>query len=251
MHPPTRRWMTGLAVVLFVIGSAVSLYWLLHRTDQELETRVFEVDVALDAYPMPFSEPEEVRCPPALSDGERGTVKLSVTNTDTALHTLALDYGECFVNLNGGEGVHTGCTVRATGVSGDFMRVHVQPVDLAYSIYSPRTVVCSIPIVNVGSLNGQAGLIVQFLPGVVLMLLGAGLWVVAGQAAHRSLRLLTIAGGVLVVALLLDMLVVALLTQVNLRAYLLIGLTAVATLLAALLLVEFIMLGAYEVWQSR
>src|SRR5512138_2528619 len=105
MRQNTRRWMTLLAVAMFVIGGSVSLYLLLHRTDQELETRVFEVDVQLDAYPMPFSDPEDVHCPAALSDGERGTVRLSVTNTDTALHTLSLDYGDCFVNLDGGESV--------------------------------------------------------------------------------------------------------------------------------------------------
>jgi hypothetical protein len=80
MRQDTKRWAAVLAVVLFAAGGALSIYRLLHRTDQELEAMVFDVEIKLAEYPMPFSDPSGVRCPPALSDGEAGDVHISVTN---------------------------------------------------------------------------------------------------------------------------------------------------------------------------
>jgi hypothetical protein len=244
MRQNIKRWAVGLAVILFVAGSALSIYRLLHRTDQELEMRVFEVNIALDQYPMPFSDPEAVRCPPALSDGETGTVHMRVTNTSSVSHTLSVDYGTCHLNLEPGQTTRTDCTVRAENVPDDYVIVHILPVDSNnYSIYSPRKPLCSIPVVNVGNLSGQTALIVTFLPGLLGMLLGAALWIAAGQVANRTLRTVTITGLLLAITVLLDVLVVSLLTAVSLRGDLLIGLTIGVALLMVVLVVQLVALG--------
>jgi hypothetical protein len=237
-----RNGIIGLAVVLFVIGGALSLYRLLHRTDQELEMRVFEVDISRDQYPIPFSDLREVRCPPALAKGESGTVHLRVTNRSSDVHTLSLDYGTCHVNTQPGETVRTDCTVQ-TNTADDYVIVHVYPYDDTTSIYRPRKAVCAIPIVTVGSLTGQQALIVTFLPGLLLMLAGALLWIAAGQVANRNLRVLTITGALFVVVILTASLIVTLLTNVSLRGTMLIALTVLAGLLAAVLVVQLVAFG--------
>ncbi len=243
MRQNVKRWVVGLAVGLFVVGSALSLYLLLHRTDQELEMRVFEVDISLDQYPMPFSDPQEARCPPALADGESGTVHLRTTNQSSDTHTLSVDYGTCHVNAGPGETVRADCPVDAGTAAGDYLIVHILPVDNTTSIYSPRKPVCSIPVVNVGSLTGQQALIVTFLPGLLAMLAGAALWIAAGQIANRNLRVLTITGALLLIVMLIAMLAVTLLTNVILRGNLLIALTVGAVLLAAIVVVQLVAFG--------
>jgi hypothetical protein len=235
--------MLGLAVVLFVIGGALSIYRLLRRADQELEMRVFEVDISLEQYPMPFSNPQEVRCPPALAQGESGTVHLRTTNRSSSAHALSVEYGTCHINTRPGETVRADCTVQANAAADDYVIVHLYPVDDTTSIYSPRKAVCSIPIVNVGSLNGQQALIVTFLPGLLLMLAGALLWIGAGQVVNRDLRVLTVTGALVVTVLLIAVLVVTLLTNVALRGNMLIALTALAAFLAAVLVVQLIAFG--------
>jgi hypothetical protein len=238
-----QNWMIGLAVVLFVIGGALSVYRLLHRTDQELEMRVFEVNISLDQYPMPFSNPQAARCPPALAQGESGTVHFRTTNRNSAAHALSLDYGTCHVNTQPGETVRADCTVQTNATADDYMIVHLYPVDDTTSIYRPRKPVCAIPIVNVGSLTGQQALIVTFLPGLLAMLAGALLWIGAGQVANRNPRVLTITGALFVTVLLIATLVVTLLTNVALRGNMLIALTALAVLLAAVLVVQLVAFG--------
>jgi hypothetical protein len=235
--------MIGLAVVLFVIGGALSLYRLLHRTDQELEMRVFEVDISLEQYPMPFSSPQHVRCPPALAQGESGTVQFRTTNRDSATHALSLDYSTCHVNMQPSETVRTDCSVQTSTAVDDYVIVHLYPVDDSTSIYRPRKAVCSIPIVNVGSLTGQQALFVTFVPGLLLMLASALLWIGAGQAANRGLRVLTVTGALFVIVVLVAALAVTLLTGVSLRGATLIALTALAVLLAAVLVVQLVAFG--------
>jgi hypothetical protein len=238
-----QNWMIGLAVVLFVIGGALSLYRLLHRTDQELEMRVFEVDISLEQYPMPFSDPQEVRCPPALAEGESGTVHLRTTNRSSAAHALSVDYGICHVNTQPGETVRADCSVQTNTTADDYVIMHLYPVDDTTSIYRPRKAVCSIPIVNVGSLTGQQALIVTFLPGLLAMLAGAVLWIAAGQVANRNLRVLTVTGGLFVIVMLIAALAVTLLTNVALRGDTLIALTVLAVFLAAVLVVQLVAFG--------
>jgi hypothetical protein len=243
MRQNSKRWAAVLAVVLFAAGSALSIYRLLHRTDQELEAMVFDVEIKLDEYPMPFSDPSGVRCPAALSDGEAGEVHMSVTNEDSTLHTLSALYGDCHVNLDPGETADIDCTVRANNVPDDFMMVEILPIDSAYTFYSPRTPACVIPVVNVGGLSGPAGLIALFLPGVLGMVIGAALWVYGGYAANHDLRGLTFSGLGLLVGVVVAVLVIALLTTVRLRGYLLIVLTAAAVLDVFLLVVQLLVLG--------
>jgi hypothetical protein len=238
-----QNWIIGLAVVAFVIGGALSLYRLLLRTDQELEMRVFEVDISLDQYPMPFSNPQEVRCPPALAKGESGTVHLRVTNRGSDPHTLALDYGTCHVNTQPGETVRTDCSVQIDTAADDYVIVHLYPYEDTTSVYRPRKAVCVIPVVNVGSLTGQRALMVTFLPGLLLMLAGALLWIAAGQVAQRNLRVLTVTGALYVIVTLIAMLVVTLLTNVSLRGTTLIALTVVTVLLAAVVVVQLVAFG--------
>jgi hypothetical protein len=238
-----QNWMIGPAVVLFVIGGGLSLYLLLHRTDQELEMRVFEVSISLEQYPMPFSNPQAARCPPALADGESGTVHLRTTNRSSAPHTLSVDYGTCHINTQPSETVRADCTVRATTTADDYVIVHILPADNTLSLYTPRRAVCAIPIVNVGSLPGQQALIVTFLPGLLAMLAGAALWIAAGQAANRDLRVLTVTGALLVAVMLSAMSEVSLFTNVILRGDILIGLTVGAVLLAAILVVQLVAFG--------
>jgi hypothetical protein len=238
-----KRGIIGLAVVLFVSGSVLSVIRLLHRTDQEFQAMVFEVTISLDQYPMPFSEPENVRCPPALADGESGTVHLRVTNQSSLPHTLTAEYGTCHVNIQPGETVSTGCTVRVDDASDDYVIVHILTADTVYAMYSPRKALCSIPIANMGSLSGQQAYIVTFLPGLLGMLLGAALWIVGGQAANRSLRLLTVTGLLLGLAVLFDVVAVTLLRDVSLRAIILIALTAGAVLFLAILAVQLVVAG--------
>jgi hypothetical protein len=238
-----QTWITVSAVVVFVIGGALSLYRLLHRTDQELEMRVFEVTVTLDQYTMPFSDPQEARCPPALATGESGTVHLRTTNQSTTPYTLSLDYGTCHINAQPGETVQADCMVQTNTTADDYVIVHLLPVEDTSSIYSPRKAVCSIPIVNVGSLTGQQALILTVLPGLLVMLAGAGLWIAAGQIANRELRVLTITGALLLIVILVAMPAVTLLTNVILRGDLLIGLTVGAVLLSAVLVVQLLVFG--------
>jgi hypothetical protein len=249
MRQNIKRGIVGLAVVLFVSGGVLSVVRLLHRTDQELEMMVFEVSIDLDQYPMPFSDPESVRCPPALADGESGTVHLRVTNQSGETHTLTADYGTCHVNIPPGETVSTGCGVRVDNTGDDYVIVHILPAESGYSIYSPREPLCSIPIVNVGNLSGQQALIVIFLPGLLGLILGAVLWIVGGQATDRSLRLMTITGLLLALTLLIDIAAVTLLTHVSLRGYTLIALTAGAVLLLAILVVQLVIAGVVYGWQ--
>jgi hypothetical protein len=249
MRQNTPRWIAGLAIVLFVAGSAWMLYRLAPRVDQELDIMAFDVEIALDQYPMPFSNPEGRRCPVALADGEAGTVRLTVTNGSAAPHTLALDYGDCHINLAPGETVDATCTVRADNPPDDVMKVQMFPIDSAYTIYNPRHPVCNIPMVNVGSLDGQPGLIVTFLPGVIGLLLGAALWILGRQAANRDLQVLTITGAVLALAELLAVLFVTFSTNVSLRANALIVLAAASALLFVALLIQLLAVGMMIGWR--
>jgi hypothetical protein len=234
---------TVIAVAVFAIGGALSLFRLFHRTDQELEMRVFEVTITLEQTMPPFSDPQEAHCPPALADGESGTVHLRTTNRSDAPHTLSLDYGTCHINTQPGETVLADCTVHVDKSADDYVIVHLLPIEDTSSLYTPRKAVCTIPIVNVGNLTGQQGLIVTFLPGLLMMLAGAALWIVAGRAANRNLRTLTINGALLLIVNLLAALAVTLLTGVTLRGDLLIGLTVITVLLSSAMIVQLAVFG--------
>ena len=81
------------------------------------------------------------------------------------------------------------------------------------------------------------------------MLAGAALWLAAGQAANRNLRVLNITGALLVVVMLIAVISVTLLTAVTLRGYLLIALAVGAILLAAILVVQLVTFGILRGWR--
>jgi hypothetical protein len=119
--------------------------------------------------------------------------------------------------------------------------VEILPIDRVRSTARARR--RFIPVVNVGSLSGTAGLIALFLPGVLGMVIGAALWVYGGYAGDRDLRGLTFSGLGLLIGVVVAVLVIALLTAVRLRGYLLIALTAAAVLDVFLLVVQLMVLG--------
>jgi hypothetical protein len=209
MHGERIQWHSLLAIVCLLAGTLSSLKLALDSFDRQVDV-IFERIRGQDWDPT--YTVQDVHCPPALAERERGFVHVTLSGGPLSSfpHVIELDGCRQEVTLTPGEPVELACLVQPGDGAGDSLPVYLSVSgpsgtgSAGGTLSSPR-LLCSIPVLHLPIPSWRLAMLAYVAPGALGTLLGAALWLRRGRPSGADEWIATLAGGLLALGMLVSM----------------------------------------------